>query len=52
MVVCPIKRGSVTFHHSKTPHMTTANTGDRYRKAVTNHMQAEGTGGEGGHFPW
>jgi len=52
MVVCPISRGDVTFHHSKTPHMTTANTSDRYRKAVTNHMQAEGAGGEGGHYPW
>ena len=52
MVVCPVQRGDVTFHHSKTPHMTTANTSDRYRKAVTNHMQAEGAGGEGGHYPW
>lgn len=52
MVVCPIKRGSVTFHHSKTPHMTTANISDKYRKAVTNHMQEVGAGGEGGHYPW
>jgi ectoine hydroxylase-related dioxygenase (phytanoyl-CoA dioxygenase family) len=51
-VVCPIRRGSVTFHHSKTPHMTTANTSSRWRKAVTNHMQAVGAGGEGGHYPW
>lgn len=52
MVVAPIKRGSVTFHHSKTPHMTTANMSDKYRKAVSNHMQAAGGGGEGGHYPW
>jgi len=51
-VVCPISRGSVTFHHSKTPHMTTANTSNRWRKAVTNHMQALGSGGEGDHYPW
>jgi phytanoyl-CoA hydroxylase len=51
-VVCPIKRGAVTFHHSKTPHFTTANTSDKYRKAVTNHMQEVGAGGEGGHYPW
>jgi hypothetical protein len=51
-VVCPIERGSVTFHHSKTPHMTTANTSRRWRKAVSNHMQAVGAGGEGGHYPW
>ena len=51
-VVCPIARGDVTFHHSKTPHMTTANTSRRWRKAVSNHMQAVGAGGEGGHYPW
>jgi hypothetical protein len=51
-VVCPIRRGDVTFHHSKTPHMTTANGSDRYRKALTNHMQVTGAGGEGGHYPW
>lgn len=52
MVVAPIKRGSVTFHHSKTPHMTTANSSDKYRKAVSNHLQAVGAGGEGDHYPW
>ena len=52
MVVCPIARGSVTFHHSNMPHMTTANTSDHWRKAVTNHMQAQGAGGEGDHYPW
>lgn len=51
-VVCPIRRGDVTFHHSKTPHMTTANTSKAWRKAVTNHFQAVGAGGEGDHYPW
>jgi len=51
-VVCPIKRGSVTFHHSNTPHMTTANVSKTWRKAVSNHMQAHGAGGEGDHYPW
>ena len=51
-VVCPIRRGSVTFHHSKTPHMTNANTSRRWRKAVTHHMQVEGTGGEKDQYPW
>jgi ectoine hydroxylase-related dioxygenase (phytanoyl-CoA dioxygenase family) len=51
-VVCPIKRGDVTFHHSKTPHMTNANNSTRWRKAVTNHMQWVGAGGEGDHYPW
>ena len=52
MVVCPIKRGSVTFHHSKMPHMTTANNSTKWRKAVSNHMQETGAGGEGDHYPW
>jgi phytanoyl-CoA hydroxylase len=52
MVICPIKRGSATFHHSKMPHMTTANTSRAMRKAVTNHMQEIGSGGEGNHYPW
>ena len=51
-VAAPIRRGSVTFHHSKTPHMTPANTSGRVRKAVTNHLQAPGAGGEGDHYPW
>jgi hypothetical protein len=51
-VSCPLRRGSVTFHHSKTPHMTTANTSQGWRKAVTQHMQTLDAGGEGDHFPW
>lgn len=51
-VVCPIRRGSVTFHHGKTPHMTTANNSDGWRKAVTQHMQTTEAGGEGDHFAW
>jgi hypothetical protein len=52
MVACPITRGSVTFHHSKMPHMTTTNTGATYRKAVTQHMQTLDAGGEGDHYAW
>ena len=52
VIACPIARGSVTFHHSKTPHMTPANTSDAWRKAISNHLQALGTGGEGHHYPW
>ena len=51
-VICPIQRGDVTFHHSKTPHMTTSNGSKVWRKAVSNHMQQEGTGGEGDNYPW
>ena len=28
-VACPLRVGGVTFHHSKTPHMTNANASDR-----------------------
>ena len=52
VVACPIERGSVTFHHSKSPHMTPVNTSQRWRKAISNHMQVEGTGGEGDQYPW
>jgi phytanoyl-CoA hydroxylase len=51
-VVCPMRRGDIAFHHSKTPHMSTANTGTAWRKAVTNPQQAVGAGGQGGHYPW
>ena len=52
VIACPIAAGSVTFHHSKTPHMTPANTSGAWRKAISNHLQAVGTGGEGDHYPW
>jgi hypothetical protein len=32
--------------------MITANTSQTMRKAVSNHMQANGAGGEGGHYAW
>ena len=51
-VICPVKRGDVTFHHSKMPHMTPANVSKAWRKVVTNHLQEVGSGGEGGHYPW
>ncbi len=52
VIACPIPAGSVTFHHSKTPHMTPANTSSAWRKAISNHLQQMGTGGEGDHYPW
>jgi phytanoyl-CoA hydroxylase len=51
-VACPLRAGSVTFHHGKTPHMTPANLGDEWRRAVTTHMRVTGTLGEGDHYPW
>jgi hypothetical protein len=51
-VACPIRAGSVTFHHGKTPHMTPPNRSDAWRRAVTTHMRALGSLGEGDHYPW
>jgi ectoine hydroxylase-related dioxygenase (phytanoyl-CoA dioxygenase family) len=51
-VACPIRTGSVTFHHGKTPHMTPPNSSDAWRKAVTTHMRVAGSLGEGDHYPW
>ena len=48
----PIRAGSVTFHHGKTPHMTPANQSDVWRSAVTTHMRVVGSAGEGDHYPW
>jgi hypothetical protein len=52
MVSCPIAVGSVTFHHGKTPHMTTPNSTDSWRRILTQHFQAVGSEGEGDHYPW
>jgi ectoine hydroxylase-related dioxygenase (phytanoyl-CoA dioxygenase family) len=51
-VACPIRAGSVTFHHGKAPHMTPSNSSDDWRRAVTTHMRVTGTLGEGDHYPW
>ena len=51
-VACPIRLGSVTFHHGKTPHMTPKNQTDQWRRILTQHLRVEGTKGEGDHYPW
>lgn len=51
-VACPVRLGGVTFHHSKTPHMTTANTTVPWRKVLTQHMRQQGNPGEGNHYAW
>ena len=51
-VACPLKLGGVTFHHSKTPHMTPANTTDSWRRILTQHLKVVGVEGEGDHYPW
>lgn len=39
IVACPVDAGDVTFHHSKTPHMTTGNSTDRWRLVLTQHFR-------------
>ena len=39
VIACPIEAGSVTFHHSKTPHMTTANNTPRWRLSLAQHFR-------------
>ncbi len=51
-VACPVSLGSVTFHHSKTPHMTTANTTDSWRRILSQHLKQRGCPDEGDHYPW
>ncbi len=51
-VAAPVRAGTVTFHHSKTPHMTGPNTTDRWRKVLTQHLRIAGSPGEGDHYPW
>ena len=51
-VAAPVRGGSVTFHHSKTPHMTSPNETDSWRKILTQHLRLAGSPGEGDHYPW
>ncbi len=34
------------------PHRTPPNRSESWRRAVTTHMRAMGSEGEGDHFPW
>ena len=51
-IACPVRLGTVTFHHSKTAHMTTPNTGASWRRVLTQHLRVEDGPGEGDHYPW
>ena len=51
-VVCPLRKGGVTVHHSKTPHMTNAHRSESWRRALTQHLRVAGSEGEGDHYPW
>jgi ectoine hydroxylase-related dioxygenase (phytanoyl-CoA dioxygenase family) len=53
IVACPIDAGSVTFHHSRTPHMTTGNSTDRWRLVLTQHFRNPACHAlPEDHYPW
>lgn len=53
IVACPIEAGSVTFHHSATPHMTTGNATGRWRQSLTQHFRVPDVAAlEPDHYPW
>lgn len=54
-VACPIRRGSVTFHHGRTPHMAGPNTSDGWRKILTQHLKKDGLSADHADrdpYPW
>jgi len=52
IVACPLKAGSVTFHHSKTPHMTPGNKTGKWRLTLAQHYAPPGFLGEGDPYAW
>lgn len=53
IVTCPIDAGSVTFHHSATPHMTTGNSTGRWRQSLTQHFRnPDCATQEPDHYAW
>lgn len=53
VVACPLPVGSVTFHHSKTPHMTTGNGSDRWRAVLAQHFRNPACKDvPADHYPW
>ena len=53
VVACPIDAGTVTFHHSRMPHMTTGNSTDRWRLVLTQHFRNPACKDvPEDHYPW
>lgn len=49
---CPIKAGSLIFHHCRTPHMATINKTLEWRKAISIHLKNPEIRGEGNSYAW
>jgi ectoine hydroxylase-related dioxygenase (phytanoyl-CoA dioxygenase family) len=53
IVACPLEAGSVTFHHSATPHMTTGNTTATWRQSLTQHFRDPACAAQApDHYAW
>ena len=56
VISCPLKKGSVSFHHSKTPHMAHGNTSGGWRRTLAQHFRLKSLNLEGypkdGHYEW
>ncbi len=53
VVAVPLDEGSVTFHHARMPHMTTANSASDWRLALTQHFRnPECAALPERHYPW
>jgi phytanoyl-CoA hydroxylase len=52
VVACPLRAGSVTFHHGKTPHMTPPNLSGNWRLTLAQHFRPPHVETEGGDYPW
>lgn len=52
LVYCPIKRGSLIFHHCRTPHMSTMNNTKTWRKALSVHLKNPNVSGAGELYSW
>jgi phytanoyl-CoA hydroxylase len=53
VVPCPMDAGSVTFHHSRTPHMTTGNATQAWRLVLTQHFRNPACKDLGeDNYPW
>jgi hypothetical protein len=52
VVACPLRVGSVVFHHSRTPHMTPANVSDAWRLSIAQHFAEVGHARESEPYDW
>ena len=56
IITCPLKLGSVSFHHSKTPHSAKSNISASWRKVLSQHFRLKSfvhtRFPNAGNYPW